>query len=210
VAARNLLARFPDEHGGWDRLGMVHEARGEFRFLEPSPISIKLRNEVRLHFWRVMLSLVPATWVRCETAGPPTDLGKLGFGRLAPLERGRPCYHPATLRKDNGRAIREVCRTFVALCRELDLLSEASVAIDGSKFKAVNARDKNFTEAKMKRERIEESIARGSARRAYNWKAKYGGLEVSEARWAKRLESENGGRDARQLGAEGASGKKQC
>lgn len=135
------------------------------------------------------------------------ELGKLGFGRLVPLERGRPCYHPATLlkiyiygyinrvpssrrlerecqrnieliwltrhlapdfktiadfRKDNGKAIREVCRAFVALCRELDLLSEASVAIDGSKFKAVNARDKNFTEAKMKRrlERIEESIAR--------------------------------------------------
>src|SRR5439155_16120943 len=68
----------------------------------------------------------------------------------------------ADFRKDNGKAIREVCRTFVALCRELDLLSEASVAIDGSKFKAVNARDKNFTEAKMKRrlERIEESIAR--------------------------------------------------
>src|SRR5262245_51119496 len=68
----------------------------------------------------------------------------------------------ADFRKDNGKAIREVCRAFVALCRELDLLSEASVAIDGSKFKAVNARDKNFTEAKMKRrlERIEESIAR--------------------------------------------------
>src|SRR5262245_31804689 len=68
----------------------------------------------------------------------------------------------ADFRKDNGKAIREVCRSFVALCRELDLLSEASVAIDGSKFKAVNARDKNFTEAKMKRrlERIEESIAR--------------------------------------------------
>jgi transposase len=135
------------------------------------------------------------------------DLGKLGFGRVAPLEKGRPSYHPATLlkiyiygylnrvpssrrlerecqrnielvwltgqlapdfktiadfRKDNGKAIREVCRTFVALCRELDLLSEASVAIDGSKFKAINARDKNFTEAKMKRrlERIDESIAR--------------------------------------------------
>src|SRR5712672_3617554 len=135
------------------------------------------------------------------------DLGRLGFGRVAPLEKGRPCYHPATLlkiyiygylnrvpssrrlerecqrnieliwltghlapdfktiadfRKDNGSAIREVCRTFVALCRELDLLSEASVAIDGSKFKAVNARDKNFTEAKMKRrlEQIDESIAR--------------------------------------------------
>ena len=132
---------------------------------------------------------------------------KLGFGRVEPLEKGRPSYHAATLlkiyiygylnrvpssrrlerecqrnielvwltgqlapdfktiadfRKDNGKAIREVCRTFVALCRELDLLSVASVAIDGSKFKAVNARDKNFTKAKMKRrlERIEESIER--------------------------------------------------
>ena len=68
----------------------------------------------------------------------------------------------ADFRKDNGEAICEVCRAFVALCRKLDLLSAASVAIDGSKFKAVNARDKNFTEAKMKRrlERIDESIAR--------------------------------------------------
>jgi len=68
----------------------------------------------------------------------------------------------ADFRKDNGTAIREVCRQFVALCRKLDLLSAASVAIDGSKFKAVNARDKNFTEAKMKRRlaRIDESIAR--------------------------------------------------
>ena len=44
----------------------------------------------------------------------------------------------ADFRKNNGRAIREVCREFVALCRKLDLFSEASVAIDGSKFKAVN------------------------------------------------------------------------
>ena len=68
----------------------------------------------------------------------------------------------ADFRKDNGKAIREVCRTFVALCRKLDLLSAASVAIDGSKFKAVNARDKNFTETKMKRRlaRIDASIAR--------------------------------------------------
>src|SRR3974390_2279397 len=68
----------------------------------------------------------------------------------------------ADFRKDNGGAIREVCREFVALCRKLDLLSAASVAIDGSKFKAVNARDKNFTEAKMTRrlERIDESIGR--------------------------------------------------
>jgi len=68
----------------------------------------------------------------------------------------------ADFRRDNGTAIREVCRQFVALCRKLELLSVASVAIDGSKFKAVNARDKNFTEAKMKRrlERIDKSIAR--------------------------------------------------
>jgi transposase len=68
----------------------------------------------------------------------------------------------ADFRKDNGPAIRRVCREFIVLCRELDLLSVASVAIDGSKFKAVNARDKNFTEAKMKRrlERIDESVAR--------------------------------------------------
>jgi transposase len=68
----------------------------------------------------------------------------------------------ADFRKDNGKAIREVCREFVALCRKLGLLVAASVAIDGSKFKAVNARDKNFTEAKMKRrlERIDESVAR--------------------------------------------------
>jgi transposase len=68
----------------------------------------------------------------------------------------------ADFRKDNGEAIRKVCRAFVLLCRRLDLLGEASVAIDGSKFKAVNARDRNFTEAKMKRrlEQIDESIAR--------------------------------------------------
>ena len=68
----------------------------------------------------------------------------------------------ADFRKDNGKAIREVCREFVALCRKLDLFSAASVAIDGSKFKAVNARDKNFTEAKVKRrlEQIDESVAR--------------------------------------------------
>jgi transposase len=68
----------------------------------------------------------------------------------------------ADFRRDNGKAIREACRAFVALCRDLNLLSEPSVAIDGSKFKAVNARDKNFTDGKMKRrlERIEESIDR--------------------------------------------------
>ena len=68
----------------------------------------------------------------------------------------------ADFRKDNGKAIRKVCAQFVALCRGLDLFTEACVAIDGSKFKAVNARDRNFTRAKMTRrlEQIEESVAR--------------------------------------------------
>jgi len=68
----------------------------------------------------------------------------------------------ADFRKDNGGAIRKVCARFVALCRQLDLFAEAIVAIDGSKFKAVNTRDRNFTHAKMKRrmEQIEESVTR--------------------------------------------------
>jgi len=68
----------------------------------------------------------------------------------------------ADFRKDNGGAIRKVCREFVVLCRRLELFSEASIAIDGSKFKAVNTRDRNFTQAKMQRrlEQIDESIAR--------------------------------------------------
>ena len=68
----------------------------------------------------------------------------------------------ADFRKDNGHAIRQVCARFVALCRTLGLLTEASVAIDGSKFKAVNNRDKNFTRAKMERRmaQIEDSVAR--------------------------------------------------
>ncbi len=57
----------------------------------------------------------------------------------------------ADFRKDNGPAIRKVCAQFISLCRQLGLLTKASVAIDGSKFKAVNNRDRNFTAAKMKR-----------------------------------------------------------
>ena len=68
----------------------------------------------------------------------------------------------ADFRKDNGGAIRKVCARFVGLCRAMGLLCSASVAIDGSKFKAVNNRDRNFTRAKMARRRaqIEESVAR--------------------------------------------------
>jgi transposase len=68
----------------------------------------------------------------------------------------------ANFRKDNGKAIRRVCRQFIVLCRDLNLFSEALVAIDGSKFKAVNNRDKNFTAGKMQRRMaaINESIER--------------------------------------------------
>ena len=68
----------------------------------------------------------------------------------------------ADFRKDNGEAIRLVCREFVMLCRKLNLFANAFVAIDGSEFKAVNNRDRNFTRAKMKRrlQQIDESIER--------------------------------------------------
>ena len=68
----------------------------------------------------------------------------------------------ADFRKDNGRAIRKVCAEFVALCRQLDLFAEACVAIDGSKFKAVNSRDRNVTPGKMKRrlKEAEKSVER--------------------------------------------------
>src|SRR5450756_103333 len=68
----------------------------------------------------------------------------------------------ANFRKDNGKAIRRVCRQFVVLCQQLGLFSEALVAIDGAKFKAVNNRDRNFTSTKLQRrmEEIESSINR--------------------------------------------------
>src|SRR4030081_2060860 len=68
----------------------------------------------------------------------------------------------ADFRKDNGPAIRKVCARLVELCREMGLLTKASVAIDGSKFKAVNNRDRNFTRAKVERRRaqLEASVAR--------------------------------------------------
>src|SRR3974377_26647 len=59
----------------------------------------------------------------------------------------------ADFRKDNDPAIRKVCARFVELCRKIGLLTKASVAIDGSKFKAVNNRDRNFTSAKVERRR---------------------------------------------------------
>lgn len=75
-------------------------------------------------------------------------------GRLAPDFKTI-----ADFRKDNGSAIREVCRQFVVLCRGMDLLDSPMVAIDGSKFKAVNAKEKNFTREKLRRRLGEIDIA---------------------------------------------------
>jgi transposase/macrodomain Ter protein organizer (MatP/YcbG family) len=68
----------------------------------------------------------------------------------------------ADFRKDNGGAIKQVCVQFIELCRQMGLLTTASVAIDGSKFKAVNTRDKNFTRGKVERRRaqLETSVGR--------------------------------------------------
>ena len=79
------------------------------------------------------------------------------LGRLVPDHKTI-----ADFRKDNGTALRKVCARFVELCREMGLLSTASVAIDGSKFKAVNNRDRNFTAGKIARRwaQLEESVAR--------------------------------------------------
>jgi transposase len=78
-------------------------------------------------------------------------------GRLAPDFKTI-----ADFRRDNGKAIRNVCRQFVVLCRRLDLFSQSMVAIDGSKFKAVNNRDRNFTSGKLRArmQQIEQSIER--------------------------------------------------
>jgi len=78
-------------------------------------------------------------------------------GRLAPDFKTI-----ANFRRDNGPAIRAVCGQFVELCRRLDLFTKAIVAIDGSKFKAVNNRDKNYTVAKVAKrmQQVDASITR--------------------------------------------------
>jgi transposase len=79
------------------------------------------------------------------------------LGRLAPDHKTI-----ADFRRDNGPALKKVCARFVDLCRDMGLLTTASVAIDGSKFKAVNNRDRNFTKGKIERRRqqLEDSVAR--------------------------------------------------
>jgi transposase len=79
------------------------------------------------------------------------------LGRLAPDHKTI-----ADFRKESGLALRQVCAQFVKLCGRMGLLAKASVVIDGSKFKAVNNRDRNFTRAKVTRRRaqLEEDVAR--------------------------------------------------
>src|SRR6188472_982828 len=75
-------------------------------------------------------------------------------GRLAPDFKTI-----ADFRRDSGKGIRNACRQFVMICRQLKLLAHASVAVDGSKFKAVNNRDRNFTPHKLEQRmrQVEES-----------------------------------------------------
>jgi hypothetical protein len=98
------------------------------------------------------IAVAARLWSNCAESWFST-----GTGRLAPDHKTI-----ADFRKDNGHAIRQVCARFVDLCRQMGLLTTASVAIDGSKFKAVNNRDRNFTRAKVERRRaqLEESVAR--------------------------------------------------
>lgn len=102
----------------------------------------------------------------------------------------------ANFRKDNSKAIRGVCRQFVVLCQQLGLFAENLVAIDGSKFKAVNHRDRNFTSAKLKRrmEEIESSINRylaaldtGDRQEPEASESKAAGLEEKIAKLKKQM-----------------------
>jgi hypothetical protein len=87
----------------------------------------------------------------------PQYRGDVLIGRLAPDHKTI-----ADFRKDNGAEIRKLCAKSIALCRQMGVLQSASVAIDGSKFNAVNNRDRNFTHAKMARRmvQIDESVGR--------------------------------------------------
>lgn len=78
-------------------------------------------------------------------------------GRLAPDFKTS-----ADFRRNNGAGIRNVCKRFVAMCRQLELFSQAIVAIDGSKFKAINSRDRNISPGKLDRrqKQVEQSIQR--------------------------------------------------
>jgi len=95
----------------------------------------------------------------------------------------------ADFRKENGPAIKKVCAQFVELCRKMGLLAKASVAIDGSKFKAVNNRDKNFTKAKLERPRtrLEQSVARYLAQLTADRQEQSETIELKKPRLREKL-----------------------
>jgi len=66
------------------------------------------------------------------------------LGRLAPDFKTI-----ADFRKDNGKGIKNTCRAFIDVCRQLNMFTDVIVAIDGSKFKAVNSKENNYTPKKL-------------------------------------------------------------
>ena len=102
------------------------------------------------------LNRIPSSRRLEREAGRNVELMWL-TGRLAPDHKTI-----ADFRKKHGPAIQQACAQFVVLCRQLGLFSKALVAIDGSKFKAVNSRDNNFTVNKVAKriEQAEVHIAR--------------------------------------------------
>jgi hypothetical protein len=122
----------------------------------------------------------PASWIAGTGIFPEeTELAvlRLGVGQGASLDTTEP------VRRDNGRAIRATRRQLVLLCREL---SETLVAIDGSKFKAVNTQYKNYTQCVIKRrvEQVEASISRYPDARATGTSGKGTWIVGSRALWA--------------------------
>ena len=136
-----------------DELYLAELERGGSRGNRPSLVSSSVLLKLYIYGY---LNRVQSSRRLEREAGRNVEVMWL-TGRLAPDHKTI-----AEFRKDNGPAIRKVCVRFVALCRTMGLLTQGSVAIDGSKFKAVNNRDKNFTRAKMDRRmaQIEESVAR--------------------------------------------------
>src|SRR5438128_5861331 len=130
------------------------------------------------------LSRVQSSRPREREAGRNVEVMWL-TGRLVPDHKTI-----ADFRKDNGRAIRQVCSRFVVLCRTMGLFAEAGVAIDGSKFKAVNNRDKNSRARRCSGERrrsrrASRAICTNSialTARSRRWRARRSPL-ASKRRW---------------------------
>ncbi len=118
------------------------------------PRPVASRSKILKRGLMVAVGVRP-NWLSCARAR--ISLRRAFHRRLAPDFKTI-----ANFRRDNGSAIRAVCGQFVELCRRLNLFTKAIVAIDGSKFKAVNNRDKNFTVTKVAKrmQQVDASIER--------------------------------------------------